>query len=263
MAATKVILSKFTEDTTLWKASQFDMINHQLMVEGVYKDPEMTIPNGPFKYYFNGAGQHTLMHSGYFVNGARYGEWIDYYSDGRRMKLQTFRNNELNGPFLVYGVHDTVPAIKGNYLKGKKYGEWVSASKTDIYEDDVLKESIPNKDYEKEKARLLEASEKFRRQAHMVDAIEPVNFATYMQQKLSVYFSPYVDKRAGTAIIIVFTVTDQGKLINGRSLTRVSDAVQERVARAIDEAPWWTPAQANGKAVSQKITYTFNLDNVR
>ncbi|HVS94345.1 MAG TPA: hypothetical protein VHE59_20045 [Mucilaginibacter sp.] len=119
-AATKVLLSKYAEDTTLWKASQYDMINKQLMVEGVYKDAEMTVPNGPFKYYFNGAGRHFLMHSGYFVNGAKYGEWIDYFADGRRMKLQTFRNNELNGPYLVYNMHDSIPTVKGFYLKGKR-----------------------------------------------------------------------------------------------------------------------------------------------
>ncbi|HVW16283.1 MAG TPA: hypothetical protein VHB54_20795 [Mucilaginibacter sp.] len=262
-AATKVLLSKYAEDTTLWKASQYDMINNQLMVEGVYKDAGMTVPNGPFKYYFNGAEQHILMHSGYFINGARYGEWIDYFADGSRMKLQTFRNNELNGPYLVYNMHDSIPTVKGFYLKGKKNGEWITASEISIYQDGVLKESIPNKEYEKQNAEILNAADKIRRRHHIISAIEPVNFSSYLQQKLSSYFRNYVILKAGTAIVLTFTVTEQGRLINGRSVTNVSDAVQQQVARAIDSAPYWTPAEANGKPISQRINYTFTLDNIR
>ncbi|HVS94346.1 MAG TPA: hypothetical protein VHE59_20050 [Mucilaginibacter sp.] len=126
-----------------------------------------------------------------------------------------------------------------------------------------MKESIPNKEYEKRNTMIIDAARKARRKLHMIDAIEPANFGSYMQQKLASYFRPYVSKSAGTAIIIVFTVNEQGKLSNGRSLTNVSNVVQEQVARAIDDAPYWTPAEANGKPVSQNINYTFVLDNTR
>lgn len=261
-AASKVILSKYADDTSLWAASQYT-VDNRLIVEGVYKDRNLAVPHGPFKYYLNIGGKNCLAHSGYFFNGVKYGEWIDYYADGKRMRLTTMRGDQMNGPFAYYNDRDTTPSMKGQYLQGKKDGPWVSASKTDVFKNGIIVETIPNKDYEKQDAMIINAANKLRRQEHMTAAIEPINFGKFMQQRLASYFRPYFDKNAGTAIILTFTVTEQGKLTKGRSLTRVSDDVQAQVARAIDAAPYWTPAQVNGKAVSQTINYTFVFDNIR
>jgi hypothetical protein len=139
----------------------------------------------------------------------------------------------------------------------------VSASKTDVYKDDVIVETIPNKEYEKQNALIIKAAEKLRRQSHRTNAAEPAGFGEFMQQRLASYFRPYINLSAGTAIIITFTVTEDGKPTNGKSLTSVSDDVQRQVARAIDVAPYWTPAESNGRPISQNITYTFVLDNSR
>jgi len=261
-AASKVILSRCADDTTLWAASQYTMDN-SLTVEGVYKDRDLAVPHGPFKYYLNISGKNYLAHSGSFFNGAKFGEWIDYYPDGRKKMVQTFRNNVLNGPYVVYSPLDTTPTLKGNFLKGKRNGEWAAGWGTEIYEDGVLVKTIPGKEYLRNTALLHNTAEKLQRQEHMTAAIEPVNFGKFMQQRLASYFRPYFDKNAGTAIILTFTVTAQGKLTNGRSLTIVSDDVQQQVARAIDTAPYWVPAELNGKPISQKINYTFVYDNIR
>jgi antitoxin component YwqK of YwqJK toxin-antitoxin module len=261
-AASKVILSKYADDTSLWAASQYTMDN-RLTVEGVYKDQNLTIPHGPFKYYLNIGGKNILAHSGSFFNGVKYGEWIDYYADGKKMRLTTMRGEEMNGPFAYYNDRDTTPSMKGQYVKGKKNGPWISAGKTDIFKDGIITETIPNKEYEKRNAMIVDAAQRLRRQEHITAAIEPIDFGKYMQQRLSSYFKPYFEKSAGTAIIIMFTVNEQGKLSNGKSLTRVSDDVQLQVAHAIDNAPYWAPAQANGKPVSQNVNYTFIYDNIK
>jgi len=260
-AASKVLLGKYSEDTTLWSAKQYTMDN-KLMVDGVYKDRALNVPNGPFKYYFNNGDSHYLAHSGTFFNGAKFGEWIDYYADGKRMKLTTMRAGQMNGPFAYYNDRDTTPTVTGQYLQGKKTGEWVYASRTDVYKDDVVVQSTPNKEYEKQNAMIIAAAQKKRR-SQMTSATAPPDFGQYMQRRLASYFKPYMETQAGTAIILTFTVTEQGKLINGKSLTKVNDNVQEQVARAIETAPYWTPAENDGKPVAQKINYTFVLDNIR
>lgn len=262
-AAAKVILGKYADDTTLWAAAQYTM-DGKLAVEGVYKDKQLRVPDGPFKYYNTSAyGERYLAQSGSFFNGAKFGEWIDYYADGRKKKLQTFRNNVLNGPYAVYNPLDTTTTLKGNYLKGKRNGEWVAGWGTEIYDDDVLVKTIPGKAYLQQKAMLDNAAENLRRQQHMTNAIEPVDFSKFLSQRLANYFKPYFERNAGTAIVITFTITEQGKLTNGRTATNVSDDIQKQVARAIDAAPYWTPAQMNGKPISQRMTYTLTFDNIR
>jgi len=158
---------------------------------------------------------------------------------------------------------DSTPNLKGNYLKGKRTGEWVAGWGTEVYDDDVLVKTIPSKAYLRQTAIMNEAADKVRREANITNAIEPIDFGKFLQQRLASYFKPYFDKNAATEIIIAFTITEQGKLTNGRSVTKVSDSVQEQVARAINAAPYWAPAQRNGKPITQQMTYTLVFDNIR
>jgi hypothetical protein len=259
-AATKVVLRKYVDDTTLWAASQYTMDN-RLIVEGVYKDRGLTVPNGPFKYYYNDANSHYLHHSGYFFNGVKYGEWIDYYPDGKKMKLATLRGDQLNGPYELYNGKDTIPAVKGQYLKGKKNGEWTSATGTDIYQDGVKVRSIPNEAYATSQAMLEHKRDSLQQSEHFVHAVQPEQFASYMSKKLSSYFSSHDRIDGTTSIVILFTVNEKGQPTNGRAWGQVDSELQKRIAKAIDMASPWVPAQKNGKPVPEMIHYTFIENN--
>jgi len=57
--------------------------------------------------------------------------------------------------------------------------------------------------------------------------------------------------------------TKNARSLRCRSLIAVSDDVQQRVAHAIEAAPYWNPVQANDKPITQQINYTFVLYNIR
>jgi antitoxin component YwqK of YwqJK toxin-antitoxin module len=255
-AVTQVILSKYAEDTTLWVASQYTMSRH-LIVEGVYKDRELTVPNGPFKYYVNADGRDYLAHSGYFFNGVKYGEWIDYYQSGKKMKVVTVRGNEANGLYEIFTEKDTVPVIKGYYVKGKKDGEWTSPAGTDTYKDGVKIKSIPNKERERQMAMLEHVKDSLTNPSHMVPAIQPAEFAKYMEQKIGSYFRSHDRRDASTSIVIEFIVDEKGKLSNGKGLGKLDEEIQRRIVSAIDMASPWVPATLNGKPIKQKVHYMF------
>lgn len=75
-ANSKLALKKYTDDTALWAVSQYTLSN-KLLAQGVFKDREMTIPHGDFKYYYLHDTTYYLKRSGGFFNGAKFGEWIE------------------------------------------------------------------------------------------------------------------------------------------------------------------------------------------
>ena len=58
--------------------------------------------NGEWKYYYNDKTDQILNSSGIYRNDLKQGQWLTYYPDGRIMKKETYRNNELNGAAYVY-----------------------------------------------------------------------------------------------------------------------------------------------------------------
>jgi len=249
-AATKVLLSKYADDTSLWAASQYTMKN-RLMVEGVYKDRALTIPNGDFKYYFNEDTTHYLRMSGGFFNGAKFGEWIEYYPDGKRKLLATYRNNILNGPYEAYtrGQHSEA-IFKGQYLKGLKDGEWLLPSGVrEIYKDGVKTETIDRRDPEEFAARAKKAM-------NFQDAREPYEFGDYINDRLKFYFLTLPASNAIRSVVIEFTVNEDGKLSYGKVSGGLDNSYTDKIAKIIAQAPAWKPAKSNGKPVSQHVTYT-------
>lgn len=257
-AASKVILSKYKDDTTLWAAIQYT-IEGKLMVEGVYKDRELTTPSGQFNYYYNDENQHYLKRSGVFFNGLKNGQWIDYFGNGKIMQLITFRGDVLNGLYEQFDGDDNTPVVKGNYLNGKKNGEWISGDQITTYDEGIFIRSVTNYAYRRKEARWSNLLDSIAASKHIVNAIQPPNFKDYMWQKLSAYFNTHGNWESITSIAIQFTIDEKGKLSNGKALAEVDSELQARIAKVIDMAPAWTPAKQNGKPVSQLFTYTFSL----
>jgi hypothetical protein len=258
-ATSKIIYHKYLEDTTLWSASQLSM-NNQLEVEGVYKDRGLSIPHGLFKYYYNGGTTHYLKVEGYYYNGIKYGAWTEYFPNRKKSKVTTLRGAVLDGPYEVYNGIDSIPIIKGQYIKGQKDGEWTNINVKEIYKDGIKIETVPNNAFDLEKIAFQKKRDSLKAARHFIDAKEPPEFANYMRKKLDFYFSYHSRVSGLVSIVIIFTVDEEGKPINGKALGNLNSKFNDKIALAINSAPLWKPALSNGKPVSETITYNFTED---
>ena len=74
------------------------------------------------EYYANG---NTFM-SGRYEDGKKEGEWKTYTEEGYLWKKHTYKNGQLNGKFVNYYTKTGVEETVGNYVNGKKSGNWNS-----------------------------------------------------------------------------------------------------------------------------------------
>lgn len=260
LAFYKVILTKWPGDTSLWAASTYTMKN-QLVVEGVYKDRAMTVPNGDFKYYYNQDSVHYLTESGGYFNGAKFGAWIKYFPDGKKKTLETYRDNVLNGPYETYSEYSPDPVTMGQYVNGKKDGKWIFPSITDTYKDDVEIAFEHNTSFDREIARRRRVEEKRKKELHFIDAREAYDFVEYMRPQLKAYFGKWPPGNSIKEITISFTVNEDGKLSNGELLMPAEKNDVDIIAKAINTAKPWKPATSYGRPVAEWVFYTFQDDN--
>ena len=96
----------------------------------LYWSPEIIRAEGPvsnhqkdgeWKYYYNDSNDKTVKKVGVYRSGLKQGQWITYYRDGRIMKKESFRNDELNGAVFVY-TPEGIPLSEVWYRNGKKHG---------------------------------------------------------------------------------------------------------------------------------------------
>jgi antitoxin component YwqK of YwqJK toxin-antitoxin module len=248
-AGSKVILKKYADDTTLWAISQYTLKN-KLLVQGVYKDREMQIPHGDFKYYYLRDTTYYLKKTGGFFNGAKFGEWIEYYPDGKKMMVANYRNNILNGPYEVYNKWETDPVTKGSYLKGIKDGVWIMpGGVTKTYKDGVVIETTGEVDPE-------EARQRVKKEQNFKDARQPSSFDHYVQEKFGFYFNSLQPSNAIRRLVVEFTVDEHGKLSYKSVRADLSNNFINKIIDLLNQAPQWEPATANGKPVSENINYT-------
>jgi hypothetical protein len=146
-----------TED--LWLLKRYDLYN-SLMVTGSFKDAAMKIPHGKFTYYeyvdvFNSASntffkfkgrERFTSGSGSFTDGLQSGTWLIFYPDGKVFTFSNFVNGLLHGPYRKYNKKG-VMEIGGNYINGKKDGEWSFSSGLHkvVFQLDTVKSSIKDK----------------------------------------------------------------------------------------------------------------------
>ncbi|SOD19823.1 energy transducer TonB [Pedobacter xixiisoli] len=85
-----------------------------------FADKDLTIRKGPYLLYLAG----KLTDKGFYEQGNKHGEWIQYNNDGTApLKIETFRYDKLNGPYNEYWAKGDLFA-SGNYINNKKSGVW-------------------------------------------------------------------------------------------------------------------------------------------
>jgi antitoxin component YwqK of YwqJK toxin-antitoxin module len=157
-ATSYAVFGKLSTDD-LWLIKRYDLYN-SLMVTGSFKDVQMKIPHGKFTYYeyvdvfnnanntfFNFKGRERFTSgSGSFIDGKQNGIWLTFFPDGKVFTSSTFVNGVLHGEFSKYDRKGAME-IGGNYVNGKKDGEWIFASGLHkiVYQLDSVKSSVKDK----------------------------------------------------------------------------------------------------------------------
>lgn len=151
----------------VWTFKRYDLYDN-LLQTGSYEDENLSTPHGNFNFYmdvqtFNSSHKTSfklkgktrfLSQQGNFVHGVEQGKWIVFYPDGNVLSTQNFDNGELNGESKTFDKFGNIEE-GGNYVKGKKDGEWISLKGTrkDVYELGVLKSSVLIKEKSKKEKR--------------------------------------------------------------------------------------------------------------
>jgi len=255
--AVSYILVKKTPDS-LYFVQQFDM-QDSIMMEATYKDKQLSVQQGEYKLYrfekpvqkvrfdyvtkrldtIRTPDKNYLSTKGYYANGIKEGQWLDYYGDGGIKKLNTYKDDKLNGVFKTFNLDNKV-AMEGSYLLGRQSGIWYTltfkndTSVTDYYTDGVLKKHISHLSDKKFKSRLKSAT-------------PPFELTEYLNKKL-----PLSDRARllkGYNGQYTFTLTADGKLLNAIALNVIDLKIDTDIIEAILAGPNWRPAAIDGKPV--------------
>jgi len=245
-----------------WMVRQFDLKNVPLSI-GYYKDAQMTIPHGKFTYYHKVASGpgfilmgklvvdsvNCVMTSGYYINGVKTGVWLDYYNNGPKSTLRTFKENLLDGLYQTYSESGKV-VTEGYYVNNKREGDWCNLGEdstslyTNIYKHDKIVKQI---DY-----------------VHTV-AYAKLNKSATPRFDFEKYIShiadPYTYPISNGRLVVSFTVTKGGVAINPKVVKSYEQQFDNLIIQAILNCPKWEPALSKGQPVDQVQFYTINIVN--
>lgn len=80
------------------------------------------------------------------------------------------------------------------------------------------------------------------------------NFAKWVNENI-VYPEDALKAKKEGRVIVMFTITSEGKMTNAKVLKGTFKSMDDEALRVIESSPEWTPGMMHGKAVS--VTYTF------
>ena len=80
------------------------------------------------------------------------------------------------------------------------------------------------------------------------------NFAKWVDENI-VYPEDALKAKKEGRVIVMFTITSEGKMTNAKVLKGTFKSMDDEALRVIKSSPEWTPGMMHGKAVS--VTYTF------
>jgi len=251
----KARITKQKLGDSAWLARQYDM-HDSLMISCTFKDENLTIPNGRFfEYYYPGKELHIrfnyithkndsvitnpknrLLHTGFYVNGLKTGNWCDYDDTGFITHVTTFDNNKENGVYRSFSTDTRKLILEGHYINGRREGRWNMVSfdgdttRTDIYKHDEIIKTVSNLSKPKFKYEIKGGKPEY-------------NFEKYLNSKLA---NLKVNEPGTLTHYYAFTLNKEGKLIDPLVTGKHDMAIDTIIIDAIMQAPNWKPAYLNG-----------------
>lgn len=241
-------------------AKKYDMRDTILFV-GTYKDNMLTIPNGRFTIYNkkrlakdkNAAKVDSTVSdelnikfdtnnyvkmAGYYLNGKRTGEWVEYMAKGKKTAEYTYENDKLNGLCRTYNL------FTGTWNEYEMVNDLLQG-KYRVYTADSLLVSETEYDHNN---IVIQTT-------HFREAKENDDFEKYLEKKLRKYFEALV-KHPPT---VKYTIDKTGKIINPQIVRGINPEVDAALIAAILSAPAYTPASYDDAPVERNIVRHFYL----
>lgn len=237
--AVSYLLVQQLNGDSAYMARQYNM-NNTLMVKGTYKDAALTIPNGKFAYYTADEASSYLSTVGYYINGKRTGNWIEFAPNGQATLEYSYENNVLNGP---YKTHDVTSGIRGEgtMVSGKLAGDFKWYNNDGLLVADAL----------------LESGKIVKKTAYMKDAKERMNLYAYVEQKLKKYSSVLYDSQ----FTVKYDIDKDGKITNPQIVSGYTPEINAAILSALSNLNAYRPATYNNAAIDQKASETFSIYN--
>ncbi|HTK19743.1 MAG TPA: energy transducer TonB [Mucilaginibacter sp.] len=262
IASSYAIISYLPEDS-LWSVQQFDM-GSNMLISGYYKDEKMTIAHGKFTYYRKDkaynidpvSNQNTFNYiqlTGYFLNGARTGPWVEY-SQGIKISVTNFKNDKMDGLYQQFDKATGKVIKEGYYVNNFKEGDWCmldvdsTAIFTDIFKHGkVIKQlTHSNPIVDKERAKEFAKNNKA--------AVPNFDFQTLVDRT----FQHYNNSLASGKFVMTFTITKEGRVTEPKIVETFEAQFDEMATQAMLNTRW-KPAISNGQPVNQIQTITINV----
>jgi antitoxin component YwqK of YwqJK toxin-antitoxin module len=215
----------------------------EILMRGTYKGEDLKIPHGKFYYYFDPRlnfkirlteGQidshpaNKLESAGEYNNGLKIGVWEEYYTNGNKKNIYTYKSGILDGLYQSYNRDNGNVYLAGNYVNGKEDGEW------NIYS---LRGNLMKKEFY-EKGKIINT---VRIPLGFDPPTSKYDFPAYIGERVISLISPKNRINA----VITCKVAKNGKLLYSSFIDYEdpsTDQLKNKVRELIENAKPWTPA---------------------
>jgi hypothetical protein len=235
--ATTYIVYRQIADTAFF-AKQYQM-DGKILFAGIYKDKSLTVLNGQVFYYQKATIlskekypkdiPNYIYLTGQYIDGIKNGEWTEFYPDGNKKELNTYRNGKLNGLHELYGDETLPITVKGRYNEDLKQGDWIQTSKSghtirvESFKDGKLTNTVLSP-------------------SAYIGAVPPPGFNKFVIRNIKdlVTTDTYVN------IVIQCTITTEGKLKNPHySYSGANPNLLSKLLTILPNSLPWKPAYIN------------------
>ena len=234
-ATSYIIYGKFSD--TSWVMKLYSM-NNAIVQMGTYKDQNLSISNGKFIYYKDFSKDKKkgntivdtltrVLTEGYFVNNIKTGPWVvyEYFPNGNIQFVKTYQNNVLNGEYKSYNYDFNTILIKGNYIDGKKEGEWDTY---DTHGNIILIENY----------NAGAVVQRNSTNSVIQGAVPPDGFNNAIIDNIK----SLINDSLNGSVVFEVTITTEGKLINPHLfMGGISHKIDKQLLDVITASPVWHP----------------------
>ncbi len=212
----------------------------QIQMTGTYKSIRPDNKDGHFVYWYEDGKKQ--MECDYRDN-VLHGTLREWYPGGQEESLQEFRNGLLDGEYMSWREDGSLK-LKARYYRGEKHGNFQSFYPTgQMLRDDFY-----------ENGQLIEGH-------CFSESGEPVEYFPYVlmpafpggQKALRRFIEkelkyPQEARRKGIegAVIVLFTVDEEGFAVNPSVVNGDREYFNEEAIRVCSQFPRWTPGEVDG-----------------
>lgn len=266
-------------ENSKWRRFDFFSDIDKLKMEGFFSDKELTIKNGPFKY-FNKEGK--LISTGFYLDDKKIGLWKSWHGNGQLSDSSIFVNGiianrkawyesgKLSEEILMVDSFHTINnnyfenGIKrweGNMNEGLKTGKWMVYDKGGMKSMEITFEKDSAIQYVcfNPKGEESKTNCEIGKEASFKNG--EAGFLKYLQRSLITQMSDPNNEGLSGHVIVLFIVDIDGSIINPRVEFTSNPKLNQIALEVIRESPKWKPAIMYNEPVKAYRLQPFTFAN--